>query len=513
MSKKSHLSNFKCGKCGKIYKRKLGLANHINDDMSCKIPATFKPTTKRFKCDKCEQKYIYNFELDMHIGTQHEGERIDCDMCDYQAKSKKSVRVHKNIVHEGIRYECDKCEEYFTRSDHLAGHKKTQHEGIVTWYKCDKCEYKAEARTSLKRHIRKHIDPYKCEHCSKPFTELNGLRKHVRLHTGENPFKCQQCNMEVRTSGLLKKHMISHTNERPHTCFKCTMTFKRKAGIKRHMIMNHSNIIKEKKNKPYQCKDCPASFLYKRSLKKHSRKQHGHIEENRKCSQCDKIWKSVAGLMIHIAKAHTPKNTATCDQCARTFDCEQGLKLHIWQAHNSNLKLVSTEVHTCDHCGQQFKSESVLKMHKTKQLIKKTKQAERLDAKKLKSERCLKCDEIFNYRGLKIHIARKHGSESWWKKKESIFPPIVQEDKSVSQEELGANTETCRACHKYFKKLMTHLTTSLECAGKYEDLEEMRLRRRRESKKMSQRKMVIEQRGIKKEALIQVWTQDEEDKG
>ena len=57
MSNKLHLLNFKCGKCGKTYKRKLGLANHINDDMSCKIPSSLKPTTKRFQCDKCELKY------------------------------------------------------------------------------------------------------------------------------------------------------------------------------------------------------------------------------------------------------------------------------------------------------------------------------------------------------------------------------------------------------------------------------------------------------------------------
>ena len=54
-----------------------------------------------------------------HKESKHEGVRYLCDKCDFVATHRASLKIHKESKHERVRYSCDKCEYVATQRVHL----------------------------------------------------------------------------------------------------------------------------------------------------------------------------------------------------------------------------------------------------------------------------------------------------------------------------------------------------------------------------------------------------------
>jgi len=80
------------------------------------------------------------------------GARYECERCDYKATQKGSLRKHQENIHEGVRHECDKCDYKATNKDNLRAHHKSVHGGVR--YKCDQCDYVTGWTQHLSRHKR-----------------------------------------------------------------------------------------------------------------------------------------------------------------------------------------------------------------------------------------------------------------------------------------------------------------------------------------------------------------------
>ena len=121
-------------------------------------------TQKQYHCDACTLCVVRGYFCDDCNDHAHhlmclKKSKTDpkCQTCQSTMKNNLSLmKRHIKTEHEGnppLKLNCDRC-KYTSASDktHLKNHIKTVHEGIRT-HLCDKCDYKAAEKRSLKRHI------------------------------------------------------------------------------------------------------------------------------------------------------------------------------------------------------------------------------------------------------------------------------------------------------------------------------------------------------------------------
>ena len=101
-----------------------------------------------FRCDICQQLFVFAWLLKRHIKTVHEGLRYSCDQCEFKATQQGTVNGHIQSIHKGIRYACDKCEYMSTREGNLNLHKKTKH-GLHSLVSCNQCSYQTTYNSFL----------------------------------------------------------------------------------------------------------------------------------------------------------------------------------------------------------------------------------------------------------------------------------------------------------------------------------------------------------------------------
>ena len=83
-----------------------------------------------------QQPSVDNTVQAQHEQAQHLGLRYSCDKCDYKAKRKDSLKIHVQVKHEGVCYSCEQCDYKTTWKVHLKRHVDAQHLGVR--YSCDK---------------------------------------------------------------------------------------------------------------------------------------------------------------------------------------------------------------------------------------------------------------------------------------------------------------------------------------------------------------------------------------
>ena len=84
-----HTDNkFQCTYCGKQFRKKLYLTEHINN-----VHDQIK-----HKCDQCGSEYTSRQARNIHIKSAHGNEKYSCTLCDYQTTTSGSLTIHKQSV-------------------------------------------------------------------------------------------------------------------------------------------------------------------------------------------------------------------------------------------------------------------------------------------------------------------------------------------------------------------------------------------------------------------------------
>ena len=105
-------------------------------------------------------------------------EPAECDICAIKFTTKRSLQRHIKIIHELHMEKCPHCGREFKGKDSLKYHIKAFHAEKTT-YNCDKCEYKAVRKESVKNHrLKVHI--YTCTFCQITYTEEEDFRVHIK---------------------------------------------------------------------------------------------------------------------------------------------------------------------------------------------------------------------------------------------------------------------------------------------------------------------------------------------
>ncbi|KAJ8928655.1 hypothetical protein NQ314_018749 [Rhamnusium bicolor] len=106
--------NIYCDICDKYFETASKLRQHIKYHGE-----------KKFECDTCGEKFLYNYLAEKHKRRVHLNELpIKCDLCDKRFANNYHLQQHEKVVHLGVRHPCYTCNKVFTTVKYLKEHVK-----------------------------------------------------------------------------------------------------------------------------------------------------------------------------------------------------------------------------------------------------------------------------------------------------------------------------------------------------------------------------------------------------
>ena len=217
-----------CPHCGKIFKKKEDLNNHMTyHNKDNPFPCTFPSCTKAFKNRTCLRQHLLG----------HGEKTQQCEVCGAKFYRKAGLRRHMQ-KHYGKQFCCEECPHRFCSNHDLKCHVEAVHKGIRK-FSCSACDSKFHTSSSLKIHVRRiHTGekPFQCEQCPAKFFLAAALRIHMRCHTGEKPYRCEDCEQVYSSEHSLKIHRKKLHSL--YTC-ECGRTFTLRSSLEFHRKMCH----------------------------------------------------------------------------------------------------------------------------------------------------------------------------------------------------------------------------------------------------------------------------------
>ncbi|KAL8569990.1 hypothetical protein ACOMHN_056422 [Nucella lapillus] len=217
-----------CPQCGKVFKKKEDLNNHM----------TYHNKDSPFPCPLCPKAFKNRACLRQH--RLFHGEKTQqCEVCGDKFYRKAGLRRHMQ-KHTGKRHACQECTHRFYSPTELQVHVDSVHKGI-RHFSCPRCELRFYKAASLKIHMRTHTGekPFGCDQCPARFTVGEALRKHMRRHTGEKPFVCEDCGQRYACQYSYTTHRTKHHTHRRYTCGHCPQAFVMRSSLRFHRKMCH----------------------------------------------------------------------------------------------------------------------------------------------------------------------------------------------------------------------------------------------------------------------------------
>ena len=151
-------------------------------------------------------------------------------------------------------------------------------------FKCDECNFTAEVRSHVSRHMEAvhfGLKPHKCDQCPYVAGFSSSLHMHNKIHHGgEKDHRCPHCEFVTYTAGFLNRHVRTKHKIEPNiyrrellSCKDCDFVAGSTPILKHHAKTKH-------KSQRFECKDCNGKSFSKRwNLQVHRRTKHkGAIE-------------------------------------------------------------------------------------------------------------------------------------------------------------------------------------------------------------------------------------------
>ena len=140
----------------------------------------------KYFCFYCEGAFVATDRamLEAHVASAHSRAFLfSCDLCPYSSTTKSSLNIHVRHGHQQLRdFACGFCGLQFPMRVNLMNHVNMAHAGNKMWYKCEQCEYRAEKRGYVRKHVKTvhaAVKPFQCDHCSYASSFRSDLKNHI----------------------------------------------------------------------------------------------------------------------------------------------------------------------------------------------------------------------------------------------------------------------------------------------------------------------------------------------
>ncbi|XP_055309178.1 zinc finger protein 600-like isoform X2 [Sitodiplosis mosellana] len=191
------------------------------------------------RCDICNQGFGDNDKLQEHMATH--GDQFSCNKCDDSFKTYHERKMHLKTVHG--------TEETFNiLKDEIHGtmnNKDNEEDNDND----DRCDDDDEDKNVVQRSNVVN-GRYECEFCKKTLANRTTLKYHIRLHLQKHLLKCEICDQGFSKKSHLKRHLATHTKKR-QLCRYCDAIFETYEERKTHTAAVHKKAVQNQTNKTF----------------------------------------------------------------------------------------------------------------------------------------------------------------------------------------------------------------------------------------------------------------------
>ncbi|XP_031627601.1 zinc finger imprinted 3-like [Contarinia nasturtii] len=120
-----HKTLWNCGICGKEFKTKTQLDNHVEKHNNDNVDPQ-KPKSK-FQCNQCDKISPNSNALYSHIRQVHCESKYKCHLCTKSFKLEDSLKDHISMHLKSKNYKCTYCDQAFVWRSNMYKHRKQLH--------------------------------------------------------------------------------------------------------------------------------------------------------------------------------------------------------------------------------------------------------------------------------------------------------------------------------------------------------------------------------------------------
>ena len=277
------------------------------------------------KCQECGRIFKERRRLVDHMADVH-CDKQECSLCPEVFSNKKNLKRHINEIHRRHEEEsmCSNCGKVMSRKEKLRNHEDKCHaetlwkqsKGVLK-FPCQYCDMKFSRKFCAKRHEEKtHVvrtaegyllkenctnnvtEEFICKVCPIPtkFASKRKLKRHsIRKHNGRN----DQVKIGNSTRNLSEEEVLSQSYKKAN-CLDCNDEFSCKENLQCHREEVHND------KEGYKCRICSKKFSKQSVLSLHVKRIHN--ENMYKCSDCGKMTKRYINHLKHVQN-HTSKKS------------------------------------------------------------------------------------------------------------------------------------------------------------------------------------------------------------